>query len=146
MKINVVSDLDIKHLNFIGRHTSTNECIPRTSHLTKKIRQERSPSIIDFTNLSLPESWITSEILRTFGRYLARRTHLRSSEAMSTIMARPRHSTHAPTLSGTVPPAAIPCSARSRPIATCWRTVRRTLTASASARQARSAFARTRES
>lgn len=97
----------IKHLNFIGRHTSTNECIPRTSHLTKKIRQERSPSIIDFTNLSLPESWITSEILRTFGRYLARRTHLRSSEAMSTIMARPRHSTHAPTLSGTVPKAVL---------------------------------------
>ena len=96
-----------KHLNFIGRHTSTNECIPRTSHLTKKIRQERSPSIIDFTNLSLPESWITSEILRTFGRYLARRTHLRSSEAMSTIMARPRHSTHAPTLSGTVPKAVL---------------------------------------
>ena len=78
---------------------------PAHPYLTKRIRQERSPSIIDFTNPSLPESWITSEILRTFGRYLARRTHLRSSEAMSTIMARPKHSTHAPALSGTVPKA-----------------------------------------
>ncbi|WP_345754330.1 hypothetical protein, partial [Bifidobacterium pseudocatenulatum] len=40
--LNRLSPFPQKHLNFIGRHTSTNECIPRASRLTKRLGKKEA--------------------------------------------------------------------------------------------------------